>query len=131
MEKLANIWKIEMHGGSQVSRWHEVGRTARRDQAIAQGYALISRARQGGVRVWVGDGGYVAAAWWLRHASGARPIAIAFCIGCGCDDVHACMGEDCEPCAWVAKDGSVGLCSSCAHEMPRWRAGDRTMKVTL
>lgn len=34
------------------------------------------------------------------------------CIGCGCDDAHACPGG----CSWVAKSpaGLCGVCSGCA-----------------
>lgn len=40
----------------------------------------------------------------------------AVCIGCGCDDLHACMGgldtgtgEGWDPCSWVVVDRRAGL----------------------
>lgn len=33
------------------------------------------------------------------------------CIGCGCDDQHACADVDGTPCSWAAE----GLCSACVH----------------
>lgn len=53
---------------------------------------------------------------------------IASCIGCGCDDLHACFDEvSGTPCSWVRLDRSVqlGVCSVCKEHVARWDAGDR------
>jgi hypothetical protein len=36
------------------------------------------------------------------------------CVGCGCDDHHACRDENGQPCHWVKLDPP--LCSACAEE---------------
>lgn len=50
---------------------------------------------------------------------------VATCIGCGCDDDHACVGG----CSWVRIDriACVGVCAACLADVPRWDAGDRSM----
>lgn len=50
---------------------------------------------------------------------------LAVCIGCGCDDVHACVGG----CSWVRLDQSAGLgvCSKCPGWIVKWDRGDRTL----
>lgn len=55
-------------------------------------------------------------------------MAIATCIGCGCDDDHACVDPFEEPCCWIRLDRKVGLgvCSCCGDHVARWDAGDRT-----
>lgn len=52
---------------------------------------------------------------------------IPYCIGCGCDDYHACMEKDGEPCCWLVVDYEEGrgVCSCCAEHLDRWVAGDR------
>ena len=57
---------------------------------------------------------------------------IATCIGCGCDDNHACYDELTDrPCHWVRLDRTTGrgVCSTCADEVFRWDAGDRRIAV--
>ena len=46
------------------------------------------------------------------------------CIGCGCDDFHACPGG----CFWrrVDKDARLGVCSECEGHVEAWDRGDRT-----
>ncbi len=55
----------------------------------------------------------------------ARLPGVAVCIGCGCDDMHACE----EGCWWLRVDREVqlGVCSSCATHVSRWDAGDRSL----
>jgi hypothetical protein len=53
---------------------------------------------------------------------------ICTCIGCGCDDLHACGERRTRAgCSWLIKDGHIGLgvCSSCPDEAKRWHTGDR------
>lgn len=49
---------------------------------------------------------------------------LASCIGCGCDDFHAC--ED--GCYWLRVDyeEGLGVCSACAEFEAQWDAGDHT-----
>jgi len=60
------------------------------------------------------------------------PRKVSVCIGCGCDDLHACRGggffED-EPCSWLAVDrrAQLGVCSSCSDALPAWRKGNREL----
>ena len=61
-----------------------------------------------------------------------RANPVAFCIGCGCDDFHACLDERTdEPCHWLRLDRVMarGVCSACPADTQRWDAGDRTVKV--
>jgi hypothetical protein len=48
----------------------------------------------------------------VSQNAGTRPPAVRMCRACGCTDDRACIGEDGEPCYWVAED----LCSACAME---------------
>jgi len=49
----------------------------------------------------------------------------ALCIGCGCDDDHACEGG----CSWLRIDRQecIGVCSSCPQFEAAWDAGDRDL----
>lgn len=49
---------------------------------------------------------------------------VASCIGCGCDDFHACEGG----CWWLRVDYEEkrGVCSCCAEFEAQWDAGDHT-----
>ena len=51
---------------------------------------------------------------------------LAVCIGCGCDDLHACM-RSIEPCHWlrVDRDAGLGVCSVCPGLVVNWDAGER------
>lgn len=121
------MWTIEMHGGSQRSKWRAVGKAEKVEQATKQAKALLDRASQGGVRVLTADG-IIIGARWLRHAPGAKPEPMTFCIGCGCDDFHACVDVDNGgPCSWIRKDADAphGVCSCCSDALKRWDAGDR------
>ncbi|GKW29484.1 hypothetical protein AB6D34_18250 [Pectobacterium brasiliense] len=43
--------------------------------------------------------------------------AITTCVGCGCDDNHACVNEYHEVCHWlrVNRNTGLGVCSQCAE----------------
>jgi hypothetical protein len=49
---------------------------------------------------------------------------IAVCIGCGCDDNHACEGIFLDPCHWLRVDRTTGkgVCSECAGKLEEWDA---------
>jgi hypothetical protein len=53
---------------------------------------------------------------------------LATCIGCGCDDNHAC--ED--GCWWLRCDyvAGLGVCSQCEEHVEAWDRGDRTPRAT-
>lgn len=53
-----------------------------------------------------------------------RITGLAVCLGCGCDDQHACPSI----CYWlrVDYDAGVGVCSECGELAERWDAGDRS-----
>lgn len=48
---------------------------------------------------------------------------VAYCIGCGCQDHHACENG----CWWLRVDYEVasGVCSECEKHVNRWDAGER------
>lgn len=54
---------------------------------------------------------------------------VATCIGCGCDDEHACELNEVEPCSWLRTDDEMrlGVCSACPNHVARWDAGDFSM----
>lgn len=51
-----------------------------------------------------------------------RIATVAYCIGCGCHDRHACENG----CWWLRVDYSIGtgVCSQCGDQVLRWDAGD-------
>jgi len=54
---------------------------------------------------------------------------VATCIGCGCDDHHACYDhERGYGCYWLRLDRSEskGVCSECEEHVEAWDRGDRT-----
>jgi hypothetical protein len=54
---------------------------------------------------------------------------IAICIGCGCDDDHACFDRElCRGCWWLRLDRAEGkgVCSECENHVEAWDRGDRT-----
>ncbi|WP_179038474.1 hypothetical protein [Limnobaculum xujianqingii] len=48
-----------------------------------------------------------------------EPIKAATCSQCGCDDHHACVSEQGQPCHWVQVNRvtGVGICSHCAEHL--------------
>jgi hypothetical protein len=53
----------------------------------------------------------------------------AACIGCGCDDMHACYDRGREAgCYWLRLDRKAGkgVCSECEEHVEAWDRGDRT-----
>ena len=55
---------------------------------------------------------------------------ISTCIGCGCNDLHACHDEKTDlPCSWIVVDREIsrGVCSCCAPHLSRWDSGDRAV----
>jgi hypothetical protein len=61
-------------------------------------------------------------------------MPMATCIGCGCDDLHACFDEVAEaPCSWLEVDygAGLGVCSACPDHLERWRLGDRFVAVPV
>lgn len=48
---------------------------------------------------------------------------VSTCLGCGCDDLHACPGG----CSWlrVDRESGLGVCSECGHLVAAWDDGAR------
>ncbi|HEX5461852.1 MAG TPA: hypothetical protein VFX20_17950 [Steroidobacteraceae bacterium] len=56
---------------------------------------------------------------------------VTVCIGCGCDDLHACdVDEDGNACHWlrIDEDELVGVCSECPEHVTRFDAGERSIE---
>ena len=55
---------------------------------------------------------------------------IATCIGCGCDDLHACWDKTTGACFWLAVDYSIGfgVCSSCPDYLKQWEIDGRKIE---
>lgn len=52
---------------------------------------------------------------------------MSVCIGCGCDEQHACLDPTTgQGCSWLRADPSddLGVCSSCPEHVARFDAGD-------
>jgi len=61
-------------------------------------------------------------------------MSIATCIGCGCDDYHACTNDETgQPCSWscVDYDAGFGVRSECHEHLARWDAGNRQVAVPM
>lgn len=56
-----------------------------------------------------------------------HPTKVAECIGCGCDDLHACP----DGCWWERVDymKGLGVCSECAGLVAAWDKGERTKRA--
>lgn len=56
------------------------------------------------------------------------PFRLVICVGCGCDDYHACEDAFGDPCYWLVLDrrSGKGVCSQCPERLDAWRHGDRT-----
>lgn len=57
---------------------------------------------------------------------------VATCIGCGCDDYHACYDVKAgHSCYWLRLDrkSGLGVCSCCEDSVEAWDAGNREIKV--
>ena len=59
-------------------------------------------------------------------------MTLASCIGCGRDNLHACV-DDLGPCSWIVvdRDAGRGVCSCCEAHMERWNAGDRSVLMLV
>lgn len=58
----------------------------------------------------------------------------ACCIGCGCDETHACVSDQHQgPCWWMRfRHGSAtGVCSYCADLRPHWDSGGHRLLPKL
>lgn len=61
-------------------------------------------------------------------------IELAYCIGCGCHDEHACWDEEAGgACSWLRLDrgARLGVCSACPDVVAAWDAGDRSLRVPV
>lgn len=55
----------------------------------------------------------------MTQAPASQP-PLATCIGCGCDDLHACADLFGDPCYWLTVDraAGTGVCSQCRECLP-------------
>jgi hypothetical protein len=55
-----------------------------------------------------------------------KPV-LCQCIGCGCDDLHACQDLIGDPCGWLVRSnsGRLGVCTQCPVALARWKGGKR------
>jgi len=51
-----------------------------------------------------------------------KSASTAICIGCGCDDEHACVDGFDEPCGWVEVDRNLGIGICSGHAITDGRA---------
>lgn len=72
------------------------------------------------------EGGGLSQEVKITYQPVVRTEKLAVCIGCGCDDLHACM-RSIEPCHWlrVDRDAGRGVCSVCPGLVVNWDAGER------
>lgn len=56
---------------------------------------------------------------------------VSVCIGCGCDDLHACEDDFGDPCFWLEldRDAGVGVCSECPGSLGRWDRAERDVRT--
>lgn len=54
-------------------------------------------------------------------------MSVTTCIGCGCDDLHACDAG----CSWlrVDRDTGIGVCSECPDQVTTFDAGKRDLSA--
>ena len=59
----------------------------------------------------------------------ALKARVCVCIGCGCDDNHACADLLGDPCGWLVQSGSDrhGVCTQCPAMLRAWEKGQRTL----
>lgn len=57
----------------------------------------------------------------------AKSPPLCVCIGCGCDDHHACADLLGDPCGWLVKSktGRLGVCTRCPATLTQWNGGKR------
>jgi|SRR5882672_122635 len=123
-------WIFERHGGGRKHGWRQAF-AGNEKPARNQIYLTHTMMSQGGVRL-LNPAGVIVQAWWRRHAPGAEAKRIRFCIGCGCDDNHACQDPLTEEgCSWIEADSrtATGVCSCCPGALKRWRTGDRILRA--
>jgi hypothetical protein len=56
---------------------------------------------------------------------------LCVCIGCGCDDEHACEDLLGDPCGWLKQSGTGkrGVCTQCPSYVKAWEAGERKLSA--
>ncbi len=62
-----------------------------------------------------------------QRAAAKPPLCV--CIGCGCDDLHACADLLGDPCGWLVQSGTRrhGVCTECPRYLSAWEKGQRTL----
>lgn len=72
----------------------------------------------------------VTAGVMAEHCGRFDVSQVARCVGCGCDDNHACFDEQKSAvCTWLRLDRAVrlGVCSACPGHIDRWDRGERSL----
>jgi hypothetical protein len=56
---------------------------------------------------------------------------LCVCIGCGCDDQHACEDLLGDPCGWIYQSGTGkrGVCTQCPTYARPWSKGERKLSA--
>ncbi len=75
---------------------------------------------------------YIPSETFITLLSNSLPETPAVCIGCGCDDYHACIDLELHrPCHWLVVDRKIGkgVCSSCPEELERWRESYKSART--
>lgn len=59
----------------------------------------------------------------VTHGELTEPC-LAVCIGCDCDDFHACTDKDGNSCHWLRLDreAGIGVCAQCPDSVVEWDA---------
>lgn len=60
-----------------------------------------------------------------------KKLIVCVCIGCGCDDQHACLDLFDTPCHWLRRDKRrhVGVCSNCTSYFHLFESGQRGLSL--
>lgn len=55
---------------------------------------------------------------YIARTEALDELGITQCVGCGCDDEHACL-DGCYACSWSVWNSQMtyGICSSCAKKL--------------
>jgi hypothetical protein len=56
---------------------------------------------------------------------------LCVCVGCGCDDEHACEDLLGDACGWLCQSASRkrGVCTQCPAYVKAWTKGDRKLSA--
>lgn len=61
-------------------------------------------------------------------------MILNYCIGCGCDEAHACATDAARGLCWWMRFSArhrAGVCSYCEDQLEHWDGGGRTPRLEL